>query len=188
MEAHKMTSYLIKRELEDMIYNVAVKNSNAFRKSIFLMLENHKEDDRLFLEEAYYNIRKDYLDKCANEVYSTISKISPKIELKLQLVLRSPSMSGYDLPIENGLLAGSTFAICYWCLTDDKASPKDCVKLNHIHNKIMDDILYEMECLEEKDLNKYCIKYNITEQAENTTVEENETVEYDMTSEPTTPK
>ena len=53
-------------------------------------------------------------------------------------------MCGYDIDLFDGILAGSVFAILWFAIKNTEAPPDVCVKLNHMHNDIMTEVLIEI--------------------------------------------
>lgn len=140
-----MISILIKRKLKDVILSAVINNSDKYKKKVKELLYDNCVCGDNYVHEICETIRREYLDDCANEVFNIIREISPDVAFKIQLVLTSPKMCGYDICIENGFLAGTTFALCYYILTGKKASSRDCIILNHWHSKVMDEALLEIE-------------------------------------------
>ena len=133
--------FFLKGRLRRAILAAAKNNIESYKTNIRLYI-NSPEDE--LTQEDTLNIRREYLDSCANDVFSVIGKISPRVAFEVQHILIHPEVCGYDVNIENGFLAGSTFAMCYYILTGKIAKPMDCVKLNHVHNAIMDKALKEI--------------------------------------------
>ena len=137
----------IREMLSKSIINASENCISIYKESILNNLKaldelNNEEDVSILLA----SIRKKYLDAVTNSVISSFQISSPTVFSKIQLLLMSPAACGYeDISIDNGIMAGSLFAICYYALKNKVASPSECIKLNHIQNSILDKVLMEID-------------------------------------------
>ncbi len=134
-----------KKVLSNAILN-ACKNKLPDYKKIILdnifLLEGRSEED---CEQIFKLMRREYLDSVANSVVESFQISSPVIASKIQLVLLRPDMCGYEgIDLDNGLMAGELFAICFYAMKNSTAKPKDCIRLNHLQNDLMDRVLAEV--------------------------------------------
>ena len=106
-------------------------------------MNNATEEELLSITTS---INRQYFDAVGNSVISSFAVSSPKVYARIQLAILSPSICGYeDIDIEKGLMAGGLYAICYYALTNKVASPRECIKLNHKQNDIMNQVLIEID-------------------------------------------
>jgi hypothetical protein len=116
---------------------------DAIIRNIATLNDAENESD---VSTTMLSIRKEYLDAVWNSVISTFKVSSPTAFSKIQFIITSPSICGYkDIHLENGAMAGSLFAICYYALKNKVAPSKDCIKLNHFQNDIMNQVLLEVD-------------------------------------------
>jgi len=135
----------IAEQLKSAILNAAENNIASYKdefRNNFDQLNNSSEKEGSMI---ITNIRRNYLDQVADSVFSSFKISSPKIALRMQLAMLSPKMCGYDIDLENGVLAGSLYAICYFAIKDKVAPARDCIQLNHLHNVIMDRVITELD-------------------------------------------
>ena len=72
--------------------------------------------------------------------------MDPVSHFVLTTAITSPEICGYsDIDIEEGLSAGAIFALCYYAITRETASPKDCIEMNHLQAELMDLGLDEID-------------------------------------------
>lgn len=95
-------------------------------------------------EQKAMIIRKQYLDSTAHRAFNRISK-NPKVAALIESLLKTPSKCGYDIDTENGISAGTAYAIAYFALTHRVAPGGDCITLNHHQNNLMDSVLDKIE-------------------------------------------
>lgn len=89
-------------------------------------------------------IRKRYLDGVAYAAFDRIHK-NQKVADLLMFLLNSPEKCGYDVNIDNGISAGTAFAIAYTALTKKEADEKYCIALNHFQHNLMDSALIKAD-------------------------------------------
>ena len=132
--------------LSKAIINASINCKDIYKNAIIENLETlNTEENEDTISSLMLSIRKEYLDAVANNVISSFSVSSPAISAKLQLIMMSPKMCGYeDINIDNGIMAGSLYAMCYYALKNKIASSQECIKLNHIQNDIMTEVLIEL--------------------------------------------
>ncbi|WMJ22208.1 hypothetical protein RBG61_09380 [Paludicola sp. MB14-C6] len=141
-----MFGLTFKETISNAIINASRNNIELYKsliKSNIDKLTCSSEEETI---KILTNIRREYLDNVSNEVINSFKISSPPIAMRINLALLSPSISGYeDINIDNGLMAGSLFAICYYGVKNAKAKPKDCIKLNHLQNDIIERALVEID-------------------------------------------
>ena len=65
---------------------------------------------------------------------------------RLRLAILSPELCGLSgSDIDNGTMAGTVYAICYWVLKNKEAKSGDCIAMNHYQNNIMESVLKEIQ-------------------------------------------
>lgn len=135
-----------KEVLSKAILNSSANHIEQYKESIknnFISLNNASEEES---QKMLMSIRKDYLDEVSNSVINSFQVSSPKIAARIQLAMMSPSLCGYDdMNFDNGMIAGTLYAVCYYAITNKTASPKDCIYLNHLQNDIMENALAELD-------------------------------------------
>lgn len=97
------------------IVNACRNCENTYKNSIIENLDGLKNADNGTSKRNAFVARRKYLDDVSNKVIDSFRLSSPTIFARIQLVLRSPSMCGLEgLNSENGFMAGSLFAVCYF--------------------------------------------------------------------------
>ena len=136
-----------KEVLSKAIINACYNCKNTYTRAIMDNIEDlNTATDEESAEKIFVAVRREYLDDVANKVINTFQVSSPNVFARIQLSLMSPSMCGYDdINMDNGIMAGSVFAICFHAIKNRIAPPDLCVKLNHIQNDIMDEVLREID-------------------------------------------
>ncbi len=121
---------------KDVYKDAIIKNMEALNKA--------KTDEDTYRLTLF--IRKEYLDAVWNTVVSSFSISAPTVFSRIQFISTTPSICGYgDITMDNGIMAGGLYAICYYALKNKKAASKDCIKLNHLQTDIMNQVLFEIE-------------------------------------------
>lgn len=127
------------------IVNACRNCENTYKNSIIENLDGLKNADNGTSKKNAFVARRKYLDDVSNKVIDSFRLSSPTIFARIQLVLRSPSMCGLEgLNSENGFMAGSLFAVCYFAIKNNTAPSKICIRLNHIQNDIMEQVLHDV--------------------------------------------
>ena len=127
------------------IVNACRNCENTYKNSIVENLDDLKNADNETSNKIALDARRKYLDDVSNKVTDSFRLSSPAIFARIQLGLLSPSMCGIEgLNSENGLMAGSLFAVCYFAIKNSIAPGKICIRLNHIQNDIMEQVLHEV--------------------------------------------
>ena len=142
-----MFGITIKEKLFKTITSLCLKNIGKYKADVYKICKKYKSfvSAEGETEEEMKNLRKAYLDSVLNEALETIGHSSSNIAARLQLVLLAPEMSGYpNTEFENGVMAGAVYAFCYWAIKNKMAKSSDCLLLNHLQNKIMNDALNEI--------------------------------------------
>lgn len=136
-----------KEVLSKAIINACYNCKDTYKKAIMDNIENlNNIVDEKRAKEMFAEIRRQYLDDVANNVINTFKVSSPNVFARIKLSLMSPSICGYeDINIDTGIMAGSVFAICFYAMKNKVAPANVCVRLNHIQNDIMDEILQEVD-------------------------------------------
>ncbi len=135
-----------KEILSNAILNTAKNKIDIYKQGIKTNIDvlNGNAEDRMV--EILISSRREYLDEVVNSVINTFDVSSPIIASKIRILLMSPSLCGYeDINIYDGIMAGSLYAICYYAINNKFAKPRDCIKLNHLQNDIMNMALTELE-------------------------------------------
>lgn len=140
-----MFAFLTKSTLTNAILNVSRNFIGTYSYAIKQVIEKNTTSQEE-LEKELWSCRGDYLDNVSNSVIQSFHISSPKIDLRIQLALSNPALCGYpDINLDNSLLAGELYAICFYAVENKPAAPKDCIKLNHLQNRIMNQALDEIE-------------------------------------------
>lgn len=127
------------------ITNACYNNIESYKSNIIANMGEIECKDGEELDSLLMSLRREYFDDVANSVINTFRVSSPAVFNKIQLSLMSPGICGYsDINIENGIGAGSVYAICFNAIKNKIAAPKDCIRLNHIQNNIMNEALNEI--------------------------------------------
>lgn len=135
----------IKEMLYKVIVNACYNCKKIYKDSILERLDELSSSDDESLERINMEIRQKYLNAVKNSVVEHFRLSTPAIYARINLALLSPALCGYeDINPENGMMAGSVYAICYYGINDRVAPAKLCIKLNHIQNDIMDEVLQEI--------------------------------------------
>ena len=135
-----------KEVLAKAIVHACYNCRNTLKRALMDNTENlDNAEDEESVDKILVAARREYLDEVLCTVIDTFRLSSPVIHEKLLLSLRCPSMCGYDINLDNGVLAGSVFAICFYAIKSRIAPPDICIKLNHIQDDIMVGVLREIE-------------------------------------------
>ncbi len=137
----------IREVLTNAIINASNNCKHIYKNAIMNNFEaiNNAETEE-YVSALLLSIRKEYLDAVCDSVISTFKVSSPTVFSKIQFIMTYPSICGYEnIDLENGAMAGSLFAICYYALKNKVAPHKECIKLNHIQNEIMNQVLLEVD-------------------------------------------
>ena len=87
-------------------------------------------------------IRREYLNDVSSTVITTIGAVSQAIRSRALMAMTSPALCGYEeIEIENGIVAGELYAICYFAMKNKVAEPKDCMELTQIQAELMEGAL-----------------------------------------------
>ena len=134
-----------KEVLSKAIINACYNCKNTYKSAILENMDKLNVSDEESADALLTSIRREYLNEVADSVINTFRVSSHNISSRIQLVFMSPQVCGYDIKFENGIMAGSVFAICYYAIKNKIAPANVCVRLNHIQNDIMDEVLHEIE-------------------------------------------
>ena len=90
--------------LEKAIINASINCKNVYKSAIMNNIETlnnaEKEDD---ISSLLLSMRKEYLDAVVDSVISSFQISAPTVFSKIQLIMTSPSICGYeDINFENG--------------------------------------------------------------------------------------
>lgn len=135
----------MKEVLAKAIINACHNCKNTYKIAILENMDKLNDCDEESTKGLLTSIRREYLNEVADSVINTFRVSSPNISSRIQLVFMSPQVCGYDIKFENGIMAGSVFAICYYAIKNKVAPANLCVRLNHIQNDIMNEVLQEIE-------------------------------------------
>ena len=135
-----------KEVLTKVIRNACQNKKQVYKNAIMRNWADLNSADENQREQLLFDIQKEYLDAVVEAVFASYQVSSPMIYERMFMVLLSPSMCGYEeINPDNGMMAGSLYAICYYALKNKYASPNDCIRLNHIQNEIMNQALHELQ-------------------------------------------
>lgn len=135
-----------KEVLGKSILNATQNCIPQYKESVrHLIAEMYKTGNGDIDERDINRVRKEFLDEVADSVFNTFQISSPAVFQRIMMILMSPSICGYDINVDNGMIAGSVFAICYHAIKNKVAAPKDCIRLNHLQNDMMQRALIEIE-------------------------------------------
>lgn len=135
----------MKEMLYKSIVNACHNCKNTYKYSIVENLDDLKNADSETSEKIALAARRKYLDDVTNTVIDSFRLSSPAIFARMQLGLLSPAMCGMEgFNPDDGFMAGSLFAVCYFAIKNKIAPGKTCIQLNHIQNDIMDQVLREI--------------------------------------------
>ncbi|MBQ2614411.1 MAG: hypothetical protein IJB80_03660 [Clostridia bacterium] len=134
-----------KEVLTKAIINACHNCKTTYKSTILENMDKLNDCDEESANGLLTSIRREYLNEVADSVINTFRVSSPNISSRIQLVFMSPQVCGYDIKFDNGIMAGSVFAICYYAIKNKIAPANICIRLNHIQNDIMDEVLQEIE-------------------------------------------
>lgn len=118
----------------------AASNNKAFYKSKIKSLIKEYGDE--IDDEMLFSISLEYLKKVYDDVTSLYDD---DMYMKILEVERNPSISGYELNLNNGFLGGTIYAIIFYAKKGKPARPSECTELNHRVNEIMHEVLIELD-------------------------------------------
>ena len=131
---------LSKKEiLANAIINASKNNINIYKQAI---KDNYKEvldcNDEEKMNEFIIKTRKLYLDKVYNDVITGMNIASPTVVSKIKFL-------SMNMDAENGMMAGKLFSVCYRALTGKEADSNECIRLNHVQNDMMTEVMKELD-------------------------------------------
>lgn len=134
----------IKEKLSKIILKASVDFIENFKSNLnddLILHENLEKDE---FETLFIKARNEYLDEVANAVFGLFQKSAPEIYCKINLYLQNTSICGYEINLENSIMAGPVYALCYYACKNKIASAKHCISLNQVQNSIIDKALLEL--------------------------------------------
>lgn len=134
-----------KEILSEAIINACYNHKKTYKSAILENMNKLNSSDEETAEDLLTSIRREYLNEVADSVINTFRVSSSNIASRIQFVFMSPQVCRYDIKFGNGIMAGNVFAICYYAIKNKVAPANVCVRLNHIQNNIMDEVLQEIE-------------------------------------------
>ncbi|MBQ2614407.1 MAG: hypothetical protein IJB80_03640 [Clostridia bacterium] len=134
-----------KEVLSKAIINACYNCKKTYKSAIIENIDKLNNCDEESADDLLTSIRREYLNEVADSVINTFRVSSTAISSRIQLAFMSPQVCGYDIKFENGIMAGSVFAICYYAIKNKIAPANLCIRLNHIQNDIIDEVLQEIE-------------------------------------------
>lgn len=136
----------MREKLEKRIICACIDCKNIYKKSIASNLDElNKLAEKPEWDVLWASIRREYLDHAMVRAFESCCADNPKLNSRIDRIMLSPSICGYEISLVNGVLAGSVFAILWYAIKNTVAPPDVCVKLNHIHNDIMTETLIELD-------------------------------------------
>lgn len=138
----------IRKTLATAIANACQNNRNVYKESVKKRIKDliEAENDPAKQKAIAMEARSEYLTKVFDDVVKALSISTPTIEQRVRLAIMSPSICGIpDRDIDDGVMAGTVYAICYWAIKNKQAKPGDCIALNHYQNDIMQSVLHEVD-------------------------------------------
>lgn len=150
------TAELLEQTVKNACINCKSVYYNAVEENLSLFQNGSEEEQN----DIAINCRSEYLNSVFDSVASSLRASDPRNSARLNLVLMSPRLCGYDnIDFTYGIGAGSTFAMCYWALTGKIAAAKTCIRLNHFQNDIINEVLQMMQRqVDDRSQAKYCHK------------------------------
>lgn len=137
----------LREKLQNTITQTALANINQFKKSVISLhtTSGNLSDKELSL--SYNKLLKDFFEHIANEMLSGLSKQSPAIAMRVNLLMMDPSRAGFgDIdPDVTPLTGGIVYAFCYYCITGQTAKEKDCIFMNNVYRTMIHQALDEIE-------------------------------------------
>lgn len=131
-----------KEVLTSAILNTSKNSIEIFKQGVNNnadVLSSGREDE---IKRVMTAIRREYLNDVSSMVITTIGAASQAIRSRAMMAMRSPALCGYeDMKIENGIVAGELYAICYFAMKNKAAELKDCIALTNIQAELMDGAL-----------------------------------------------
>ncbi len=135
----------IRKTLAQAIANACQNNRNVYKEAIKRNLSMLTDDSDEEQNELARVSREEYLTKVFDDVVKAFNVSSPNIEQRVRLAIMNPEICGVpDRDIDNGVMAGTVYAICYWAIKNKTAKSGDCIALNHYQNDIMNEVLQEL--------------------------------------------
>lgn len=131
--------------LKKVILNLSRNNLDIYKSGIKKNIEKLNCGTETEVNEILFEVRKEYLDSVMDSVISSFRAGSPQVADKMFMLLLSPKMCGYDIDLDSGVMAGSVYAISYYAIKNKKARAKDCVRLNHLQNDIINEMLKQLD-------------------------------------------
>ena len=138
----------VKKTLARCVANACQNNRNVYKQAIVKNLDAivQAENDEEKQKKIFTEVRNEYLTKVFDDVVKAMSISSPTIETRVRLAIMSPGLCGIpDRDIDDGVMAGTVYAICYWAMKNKVAPSGDCIALNHYQNDIMNEVLHEVD-------------------------------------------
>ena len=136
-----------KKNLAKAIVAACQNNRNVYKDAILQNIDVLTNGDESEQTGVFSFVRNEYLTKVFDEVVNHIdASNTTNISNRVRLAIMSPDLCGLeDEQIDNGVMAGSVYAICYWAVTNKIAKTGDCVALNHYQNDIMTEVIKEIQ-------------------------------------------
>lgn len=133
-----------KKITEALVAEMEQRLENFYKDLLSLAKGDYLPASDFDAEQKAMIIRKQYLDSTAHRAFNRISK-NPKVAALIESLLKTPDNCGYDIDTENGISAGSAYAIAYFALTHRIAPGGDCITLNRHQNNLMDSVLEKVD-------------------------------------------
>ncbi len=116
---------------------------NAVKKKLPALADAANDEEA---QKILIAVRKEYLTKVFEDVIQAFNISDTTLSERLRLAILSPELCGLSgSDIDNGTMAGTVYAICYWVLKNKEAKSGDCIAMNHYQNNIMESVLKEIQ-------------------------------------------
>jgi len=140
-----MFGLTMRERLLKAICQVCIRNAEIYKFEVSKTLG--KYGNNCPPDEEMESVTKKYFHSVRNDVFQAISQGSPSISYRIKLACKCPALCGYPDDEDELYMAGYVYAICFWAIKDKEASPSDCIAMNHIQAKIIDDTLHTIDDL-----------------------------------------
>ena len=135
----------IYNNLYNFLINVAKQRIIIYEEAVKTSLSTLTDIDNVD-DNNIITLRKKYLDAVWEDVIEFFTIRTPQNKDKIKRIIDNPKLCGYpDIDFKNGVLLGSIYAIIYYCYENKVADPQLCMKLNHIQNDMMGEVLVKLD-------------------------------------------
>lgn len=131
----------LKEKLTKLILNCSKEMLPLFKENVKKALFQASLEE---FETIYPAILCDYLDSVANSVFADIKNISITVSTRFNLILNSPSITGYNIDPDGVIWAGGVLSWSYYAITGKQISPKEGIVLNHAQAELIKNVMNEL--------------------------------------------